>query len=804
MTYTSSNRLWLFLGILALTACAGGGSFSINIEFPDGYKQLSASVRVGVIIPGDGASCAAFQDGSAVPGDENYPIEDELSISLPSEKGSHALKLGDPGPRLFFGEGYDSGGNIILRGCQAISASSSGPKEVTIVLEPVGPPCQQDDDCIDDDWCNGCVNEICVAGARDCSDGDVCTDDVCNETLDQCRHPVVQNPPTEGPVGDASCSDGADNDCDTLTDTDDPDCKSCQSNAECDDSETCTDDACTAGACVNTPVTDGTACDDGLYCSDPDVCTAGKCGGADRDCSLLADECTDADCDEISGACLTVPKQAGTTCSVDGIDCTDEQCDGAGNCNGTPNDGYCDNLSPGSVCAPVCTADSSGCVAPPVSLDLTCESPVDLGLKSVSDCSAALSGGENSGQAACLSCSAKAGVVTVERSGFDDGLGACDINGWALESGNNCQTNIADCTPGNPTRACCDVFADICDASGGDPVLLSDLNSNCSNDKQWKLSKSFDLSGLNDAWVCFDRAESTATTDSGLILFAEDGSNGPDVIKCLLGSVYGGQDGFFYRQCASLPAWANDNPAVTLTFLMQSNSAGETVYLDNIELKAWSGGCAADLISLLSDNLGDAGGCDTSNWTFSGGSHACLQTGCANYSAWQPGVVGEGSSFTMETVVDAGQVDGELVACFKIGSAATDAGDQITLEFDSGQGYKPAWTQAGSIGTENECREICVNLSDIDPAALRNPALGIRFDITSTQTIGLYGVTLSGAHYCSADPAFLSLSSPTESGGGVYDFTANDVLSHPLGATIQCRWNSLSGLEDMQSVSFVP
>jgi hypothetical protein len=29
---------------------------------------------------------------------------------------------------------------------------------------------------------------------------------------------------TEGPPGDATCSDGLDNDCDALTDTEDPDC----------------------------------------------------------------------------------------------------------------------------------------------------------------------------------------------------------------------------------------------------------------------------------------------------------------------------------------------------------------------------------------------------------------------------------------------------------------------------------------------------------------------------------------------------------------------------------------------------
>ena len=51
-------------------------------------------------------------------------------------------------------------------------------------------------------------------------------------------------PAAEGPPGDATCTDGLDNDCDGLTDANDPDC---QQAAECtgyNDRQSCRDAGC--------------------------------------------------------------------------------------------------------------------------------------------------------------------------------------------------------------------------------------------------------------------------------------------------------------------------------------------------------------------------------------------------------------------------------------------------------------------------------------------------------------------------------------------------------------------------------
>lgn len=61
-----------------------------------------------------------------------------------------------------------------------------------------GYECWQDDDCGSGSWCVGqptCDFNHCQPGkTRDCSDGDDCTDDTCDSSLEQCLHDWVQPP----------------------------------------------------------------------------------------------------------------------------------------------------------------------------------------------------------------------------------------------------------------------------------------------------------------------------------------------------------------------------------------------------------------------------------------------------------------------------------------------------------------------------------------------------------------------------------------------------------------------------------
>jgi hypothetical protein len=105
-------------------------------------------------------------------------------------------------------------------------------------------------------------------------------------------------------------------------------CAACARDADCDDHDPCTTDACVGGTCVSTPKT----CDDGNACT-LDACdpATGQCLYAEKTCDD-GNPCTDNACDPSTG-CLFPPSAAGTACPG-GV------CDGSGSCVGclTPSD----------------------------------------------------------------------------------------------------------------------------------------------------------------------------------------------------------------------------------------------------------------------------------------------------------------------------------------------------------------------------------------------------------------------------------------------------------------------------------
>jgi len=136
---------------------------------------------------------------------------------------------------------------------------------------------------------------------------------------------------------------------------------------------------CESRACKNTPVTDGTACDDGEFCTATDTCEAGICEGTGSPCTGSATcneetqfcDCTvDDDCDdgEFCNGIETCDLQAG--CRPGSNPCTD---DGAF-CNG---DESCDEeadecISSGDPCAEdeTCIEEDDAC-EPAISIEAT-------------------------------------------------------------------------------------------------------------------------------------------------------------------------------------------------------------------------------------------------------------------------------------------------------------------------------------------------------------------------------------------------------------------------------------------------
>jgi hypothetical protein len=108
----------------------------------------------------------------------------------------------------------------------------------------------------------------------------------------------------------------------------------CSTDAQCDDANVCTTDACGDGFCVHAAVADGAVCDDGDACTQTDRCQAGTCAGSDPVACAASDQCHVAgSCDPASGVCSNPDADDETGCD-DGDACTRTDTCQAGVCTG--------------------------------------------------------------------------------------------------------------------------------------------------------------------------------------------------------------------------------------------------------------------------------------------------------------------------------------------------------------------------------------------------------------------------------------------------------------------------------------
>ncbi|NOZ00285.1 MAG: hypothetical protein GXP54_00150 [Deltaproteobacteria bacterium] len=190
----------------------------------------------------------------------------------------------------------------------------------------------------DDGWfCtdgDACLDGVCAGSPKDCSDGDKCTLDSCDEDLDLCVNPAK--------------------DCDDFNactfDSCDPDSGNCvNAQKDCDDQKKCTMDGCdeVTGACFH----------EAVDCDDNDVCTADSCLAETGGCSHIALQCGDGDpctldsCDPELGCTHGEPIPGCTGCTgnqqcADDSMCTGDTCE-QGICFHLPID--CDDGDPCTV-----------------------------------------------------------------------------------------------------------------------------------------------------------------------------------------------------------------------------------------------------------------------------------------------------------------------------------------------------------------------------------------------------------------------------------------------------------------------
>ncbi|MSP91509.1 MAG: hypothetical protein EXR79_06870 [Myxococcales bacterium] len=400
--------------------------------------------------------------------------------------------------------------------------------------------CEDSDPCTEADKCAG--GQCQPGAAKPCSDGSVCTDDVCDKATGACNGTPNALPCSDGDacsIGEAcvggSCTGGK--------------------PVACNDGKVCTDDKCDAqsGACGF--VINVAACSDGDACSVGDACAAGSCKAGPAKVCDDQNPCTNNACDKANGTCGEVnnaapctdanPCTLGDVCAAgkcaagqpracdDAKVCTDDSCaDSTGSCVYAPNAVACEDgnkctapdVCAGGSCAAgaakdcddkdactndKCDASSGGCVFVPivgcggnckVADDCNDQNPCTTDL-----CSNLLCAYQNNADVCSdgnpctlLDACKNGGCVAGAAKGCDDGQpctndscnptdGACVTvsNTAPCDDGNQCtQGDLCGggkCTAGQP-KACDDKNActvDGCDPSTGACTVKADDAAKC-------------------------------------------------------------------------------------------------------------------------------------------------------------------------------------------------------------------------------------------------------------------------------------------------------------------------------------
>ncbi len=130
----------------------------------------------------------------------------------------------------------------------------------------------------------------------------------------------------------------------------------------------CTDDK--EGECEQEMVEDGTACDDGDFCTVAGSCSDGVCETVPRDCSDLDDQCNVGVCDSEAQACVTEPAHLGESCEDDLFCTANTTCTEEGTCEGEPTD--CS--AAGDQCNEgVCNEEAQACEPEPFNIGEDCD-----------------------------------------------------------------------------------------------------------------------------------------------------------------------------------------------------------------------------------------------------------------------------------------------------------------------------------------------------------------------------------------------------------------------------------------------
>jgi len=185
-------------------------AFTFQCSCTNGFPENSRNLQYALLVRGGIGTVSASRvswfnvgtgygqfDGSSTNSGIGYEYVDRLTQSMAAGEALYRAKLavvGDIGTRN-------------SRLMNQYDFNLYGDPSLTI------DGCGTDAECDDGLWCNGqerCVSGQCAAGAPvNCNDGNACTDDACDETLNRCTHPCGAAGPGSACCGNAVCEQEA-------------------------------------------------------------------------------------------------------------------------------------------------------------------------------------------------------------------------------------------------------------------------------------------------------------------------------------------------------------------------------------------------------------------------------------------------------------------------------------------------------------------------------------------------------------------------------------------------------------------
>ncbi len=323
--------------------------------------------------------------------------------------------------------------------------------------------------CEDGDLCTGhdvCTNGKCLPGtlfgpATNCDDGNVCTDDSCVPATG-CQHLA----------NSAACDDG--NACTVLEK-----CASgvCQggSLSTCEDGNSCTIDVCAPADGTCSWYAKQGSCDDGNPCTVGDSCVGALCSGSAVSCDD-GNPCSADACDPTTGVCGHTAVASATVCN-DGDACTSKDACVGMTCSGVT----ASQCSDGNVCTTdLCNAADGSCSFAPATGPCDDGNPCTVGdACAASACvpgATALCDDNN----ACTLDQCNPATAACTYTAVADGS-PCD-DGIACTASSACHTGLCA-----PAVANCTLFADTFECAG--PFTGWNLPTATDTDVLWAIDQ---------------------------------------------------------------------------------------------------------------------------------------------------------------------------------------------------------------------------------------------------------------------------------------------------------------------------